>query len=752
MTLAGNRCCVKRTCPDFPVMNPCFFYARDIKSIYAQARYVMKDKIVGVVCLLFSVTCFAVTSPPSIIPLPEQMQVNGGVFTLCPTPPPSGVPAHVTTKILVDGASQATGQYLAALLLRSTGYQFQIATNAGVSAVKGAILLTTVNAKSLGAEGYELTVVPDSVVIRAPAQAGVFYGVQSLLQLLPPQIMSLRPVVGVNWTAPCVYIQDQPRFSWRGYMMDEARHFFGKQEVKKFLDAMALQKMNTFHWHLVDDEGWRIQILAYPLLTQTGAWRSGAGTAENNGIDFGQNPRASTATNSAGQYGGFYTQCDIREIVAYAQERHITIVPEIEMPSHSTAGLASYPQFGCGNSGSSYIMDQDYTGQVINYNIDLYSLGTNTTSTNSGVPFLQEVLTEVMGLFPGQYIHCGGDEVVSISGSTTNVYDTQWTTYATDNNQMTALGITGSTDAKVIAYQHWFSTNMANFLHANGRTMIGWTEIEYGGTVPNAAVMDWQTGANSKAVAAAEAGQNVVMSPNVDCYINYYMSTNNNVGEYPEGEPYFNSLSYNPLSQVYGFEPIPASLPAQYDSYILGAECAEWAEYIPSALNEEFKAFPRLCAMAEVTWTQASLKNYTNFTQRLVTHEQRLAAMGINYDQTNAVAIGTWGPTVSSTSQTVVSYNITPYVTGAGEIDLDFHYTGGGKAINVYSAALLVNGVQVDIDNTYIGYAGLSPDNLPYFILHLKSFQPGATYTIQASIEGYGGTTSSGTVFLTNWN
>lgn len=680
------------------------------------------------------------------------MQIRPGTFTLCPTPPAPGVPAHVTTQILVDGASQATGQYLAALLLRSTGYQFQVATNSGVSAVKGAILLTTVNAMSLGAEGYELTVAPDSVVIRAPAQAGVFYGVQSLIQLLPPQVMSLRPVAGVSWTAPCVYIQDQPRFSWRGFMMDESRHFFGKQEVKKFLDAMALQKMNTFHWHLVDDEGWRIQILAYPLLTQTGAWRSGAGTAQDNGIDFGQNPRVSSATNSAGQYGGFYTQNDIREIVAYAQERHITIVPEIEMPSHSTAGLAAYPQFGCGNSGSSYNMDQNSSGLNINYNIDDFSLGTNSASTNSGVPFLQQVLTEVMGLFPSQYIHCGGDEAVVISGGTTNIYDQQWTTFSTDANQMAALGITGTVAAKTIAYQHWFSTNMANFLHANGRTMIGWTEIEYGGTVTNAAVMDWQTGATSKAVATAEAGQKVVMAPNTNCYLNYYMSTNNNIGENPEAEPYLNSLSYNPLSRVYGFEPIPAGLPAQYNTNILGAECAEWAEYIPSSLNEEFKAFPRLCALAEVTWTPANLKNYANFTQRLVTHEQRLAAMGMNYDQTNAVTIGTWGPNVS-TNQTTVTYDLTPYVTNAGQINLDFHYTTGADAINIYSVTLLVNGVQVDTDNTgYIGFAGLSAANLPYFVLRLQSFQPGATYTLKASISGHGGTVSSGTIFLTNWN
>lgn len=668
------------------------------------------------------------------------MQVRPGAFTLCAPAPAPGVAAHATTRILVDSNSAPTAQYLGALLFRSTGYQFPIDTNSGVSAVKGAILLTTVNAMtSLGAEGYELTVAPDSIVIRAPNEAGVFYGVQSLLQLLPPQILSLTPASGVAWTAPCVYIQDQPRFPWRGYMMDESRHFFGKQEVKKFMDAMALQKMNIFHWHLVDDEGWRIQILAYPQLTQIGAWRKGLSTAQNNGIDFGQNPRVSNATNSSGQYGGFYTQGDIREIVAYGQERHITIVPEIEMPCHSTAALASYPQFGCGNPARDYIVDVG-NGLNINYQFDLFSLNTNTT-----IPFLQEVLTEVMGLFPGPYIHCGGDEVIS-SG------DQQWTTYSVDAGQIASLGITGSANQEIVAYQNWFSTNMANFLQTNDRTMIGWTEIEAAGPITNAILMDWENGTSGAAVPTAMAGGKVVMSPDAYCYLNYYMSTNNDIGEYPEQQPYFSLNGYTSLSKLYSFEPVPSNLPSAYSGNIIGAECSEFAEDIPSTRNEEFKAFPRLCAMAELTWTAAAQKNFTNFTTRLVTHEERLTAMGMNYDNTNAIPIGTWGPTVPATP-TNITYNITSYVTNSGDINLDFHYTGGADALNINSVTLFANGVQVDADNTgYVGYAGLSAANLPYFVLHLKNYQPGATYTIQANIYGYNGTSTSGTVFIVNWN
>ena len=711
----------------------------------------MKSRIVVVVCWLLATTGFAAS--PSIIPLPKLMTNLPGTFTLCPTQPNPPVPGHAVTKILVDGSSLSTGQYLAMMLGRSTGYQFPIVTVTNTAAVRNAILITASNAiASLGSEGYELTVAPDSVVIRAPASAGSFYGVQSLLQLLPPQALSLHPVSGVAWTAPCVYIQDQPRFSWRGYMMDESRHFFGKAEVKKFMDAMALQKMNTFHWHLVDDTGWRIQITnpACANLTTASAFRPGWQSAQNNGIDFGQNPRvASDKTNSAGYYGGFYTQNDIREIVAYAAQRHINIVPEIEMPAHDTSILHAYPQYGCGNSSNSYVIDIN-SQQNIDYPISLLSLGTNSGQT---VPFLQTILTEVMNLFPGQYIHLGGDEVSATD-------DHQWTTYSVDANQMAALGITGTTAQKIIAYQTWFSTLMSGFLQAHGRTMVGWTEFEAGGTVPNAVCMDWNSGGTTAGITASN-GQKVVMALNTPTYINYYMyGTIPSGQEYPPGEPYIGS-GVNSVSAVYNFEPIPSGLSAQYQSNILGAECPEWAEYIPSTINEEFKAFPRLCALAEVTWTPAASKNLTSFTNRLAIHEQRLAAMGMNYDRANAnanantTAIGTWGPTVSTQAPTTtnVSYDITSNVTGAGDINLDFHYTSGAYAINIYSVSLLVNGVPVDSDNTgYVGYAGASASNLSYFVLHLNSFVPGATYTVQATIAGYQGTTSSGTVYLVNWN
>ena len=704
-------------------------------SLRQPNTFVLHSKLLGIVGLAFALLAVpGFASPPAIIPLPKTMTNYPGIFTLCPSQPIPGAPARATQKILVDSASLQTGQYLATILFKSTGFQFVVATNGSAGPVRQAILLTTVNAlPGLGAEGYELTVAPDSVVIRAPAQAGLFYGVQSLLQLLPPQIMSQRSFSGVGWTAPCVYIQDQPRFPWRGVMRDVSRHFVDKQEVERILDGLALHKINTFHWHLTDDHGWRLQINSYPSLTltattNTGAWRTG--------IDYNLNPAASTAYNSLGKYGGYYTQDDIREVVAYAQQRHITIVPEIELPAHCSAALVSYPSLGCGNAGSVYNMDN------INYSYTLFSLAGPGCWT-----FFTNVLTEVMNLFPSQYIHCGGDEVIATG-------DTQWTTYSYDANQMTALGIStsgGQTSRQ--QYQRWFSTNICNFLKTNGRTMVGWSEFEAAGTITNAVLMEWETLAANQ---TASNGQGVVMAPNG---INYYEINSANTTLY---EPFFevgSAPSYKTVSDVYNYEPISSSLNAPWTTNILGAQCNLWAEFVPSSLNVEYKIFPRICAEAEMTWTPKAQKNYSDFTTRLVTDEQRLAQMGINYNHEVLTQIGSWGPSVP-TSATSVSYDITSNVTNGGEINVSFAWTTGSDGINVYWVKLLENGTQVDM-NTFTSFAGAAnyvqtPNSLggiACYIVHLPVFHPGSTYTIQASIAEHGSSASSnGKVYLPNWN
>ena len=678
----------------------------------------MKFRIVGL--LLPWLTLTAVAGTPALIPLPQQMQVRPGIFTLCLAQPVPGVPGHATTKILVDDASLQTGQYLTALLFKSTGYEFQVGANGGASAVKGAILLTTVNANtSLGAEGYELTVAPDSVVIRAPAPAGVFYGVQSLLQLLPPEALALRPARNVQWTLPCVYIQDQPRFPWRGWMLDSVRHFFNKDEVKQMLDAMAINKLNMFHWHLDDDAGWRVEIQKWPLLTQVGAWRTN--------ILFGLNPRASTAwrtDGTNGNYGGYYTQAEVREIVAYAAQRHITIVPEIEMPGHSTAAIKAYPQFACGcptcaNSTPSI--------DITNSNAS----GVFCAARPETMSFLQDVLTEVMGLFPGPYIHIGGDEV--------NFGN--WQKHSLDQALVNTLGL-----SSMQQYQGYFTQQIANWIKSRGRTMIGWSEILNGGLVTNAMLMDWITGTGSRALQAATNQEFVVMTPSTICYLNKYENSNVIWSNEPPG-----AAGSVPLTSVYSFEPVPAGLPAAYTNYILGPQGNLWAEYIPSLLNMEFKAYPRLCALAEVGWTSAALKNYTDFTNRLVVHKQRLTQLGVNYNRSaEPPQLGAWAPAQTPATYATRTWNITASVTAPGEIDVSFCWKTNANGLDIAWAAVLENGVEIDRD-THAGFTGVTPTR-PAYVLRLPTWRAGAKYTLAASVQGRGGTNSTGVVYRPNWD
>ncbi len=676
------------------------------------------------IALLFS--AMAVLATPALVPLPQQMQLQTGTFTLCPEQVIPGAPAPATMKILVDDVSRETGEYLALQLFKSTGYRFQIATDPGITPVAQTILLTTNSAlASLGAEGYELTVTTNSVVIRAPASAGIFYGAQSLLQLLPPEILSPRPVSGVPWTIPCVYIQDAPRFPWRGWMLDSVRHFFNKDEVKQLLDTMALNKLNMFHWHLDDDSGWRIEILKWPLLTQVGAWRTN--------ILFGLNPRSTTAFDDMGRYGGFYTQAEIREIVAYAAQRHITIVPEIEMPGHSTAALAAYPQFSCngGRGDCPTCLNGPYS-----LNVTSYSGGVFCAARPETREFLHDILTEVMGLFRGPYIHIGGDEV--------NFGN--WQKHSLDQQLTNSLGITS-----MQKYQSYFTQQIADWIKSQGRTMIGWSEIMNGGLVTNAALMDWKVGTSARATFTATNQQFVVMTPTTYCYINEWETGGaTGSGVIWSNEPPGQS-GFVPLSTTYSLEPVPANLPAAFTNYILGAQGNSWSEYIPSLLNMEFKMFPRLCALAEVGWTAAALKNYTDFTNRLVVHKQRLTQLGVNYNRSAVPPqIGSWTSAQISPSYSTLAWDITSSVTNAGEIDVSFCWKTGTNGLDIAWAALLENGVEIDRD-THAGFTFTTPIK-PAYVLRLPARRRGATYTLQASVAGRGGTNSNGIVYRPNWD
>jgi hexosaminidase len=454
--------------------------------------------------------------------------------------------------------------------------------------IKNAILFSTENANTNpGTEGYSLSVTRNGVVIRASTQAGLFYGAQTLLQLLPPEIFSTNAVKHVKWQVPCAQIEDWPRFKWRGLMLDVARHFFNKSEVETILDAMALHKLNTFHWHLTDDQGWRIQIKKYPKLTEIGAWRSGVG--------FGLDPKSTTAYGPDGRYGGFYTQDDIREIVAYAAARHITIVPEIEMPGHSTAALAAYPEFSC--TGGPFT--NATVGGVFN---GIYNPANEKTFT-----FLENILSEVFQLLPGKYIHIGGDEVPKAT----------WKNSAECQALMKREGLK---DEKEL--QSWFTRRIEKFVSANGRSMIGWSEILEGGLPQNAAVMDWIGGAKE----AASAGHNVVMSPVRFCYLDFYQSTN--YAAEPRAASWGSALT---LEKVYSFNPMPTNFPSQLQPFILGAQGNLWTEEIPNIKHAEYMIFPRESALAEIGWSSETSRDLDDFLRRVKVNEKRLKELGINF-------------------------------------------------------------------------------------------------------------------------
>ncbi len=335
----------------------------------------MKTKIATTCLLLLAAAVFAGSlNVPAIIPLPQKMELRDGTFQLT-----------AATRVFADSASRATAKFLTAGLRPSTGYPLKVSTkHFDSAAIPGGILLTTKNANTnLGPEGYELIVATNSVVIRAPTQAGLFYGVQTLFQLLPPQIYSSNLVQDVTWQIPCVQIEDWPRFKWRGFMLDVSRHFFNKAEVETFLDAMAMHKMNVFHWHLTDDQGWRIEIKKYPKLTAHRRVASGRRV-------WIPDPNSTTAYGPDGRYGGFYTQDDIREVVKYAAARHITIVPEIEMPGHATAALAAYPQYSCTGGPFTPLM----TAGIFN--------GIYDPAKEETFKFLSNVLAEVFAIVSRQ--------------------------------------------------------------------------------------------------------------------------------------------------------------------------------------------------------------------------------------------------------------------------------------------------------------------------------------------------------------
>lgn len=473
---------------------------------------------------------------------------------------------------------QRNAEFLASYVKAQTGIELQVQAGEGG---KGGIVLQLGLAND-NPEAYQLKVDASQVVISSPSEAGVFYGIQTLRK-------AVDVAEGSNVELPAVEIKDQPRFGYRGMMLDVGRHFFSMNEIKTYIDMMALHNINRFHWHLSEDQGWRIEIKKYPKLTEIGSMRKETVIGHNSGKYDGK------------PYGGFYTQEQAKEIVAYAAERYITVIPEIDLPGHMQAALAAYPELGC--TGGPY---EVWTQWGVSDNV--LCAGNDQT-----IQFIKDVLAEIVEIFPSEYIHVGGDECPKV----------KWSTCPKCQARIKALGLkSDNKHTKEERLQSYVIHEAEEFLNSKGRKMIGWDETLEGGLAPNATVMSWRGEAGG--IEAAKQHHDVVMTPNTYLYFDYYQSKDT------ETEPMAIG-GYLPIERVYSYEPMPKSLSPEEQKYIVGVQANLWTEYIPDFKQVQYMVLPRMAALSESQWCAPEKKNYEAFLQRVSRLVNIYAKNGWNY-------------------------------------------------------------------------------------------------------------------------
>ncbi|NJM26941.1 MAG: beta-N-acetylhexosaminidase [Bacteroidia bacterium] len=501
--------------------------------------------------------------PVAVIPQPMQLASTAGVMRW---------EDHVHVLARSQEEMDAAGLLAEFLSLRNIETEH-------VEDARGDVVRFTLSENtSLPDEGYKLTVNEKGANIEATTSAGLFYGAQTFIQLISENGTSV----------PYVRILDQPRFQYRGMHLDVGRNMFPPAFIKKYIALMAHYKFNTFHWHLTEDQGWRIEIKKYPELTAKGAFR------KETAVGFASTRTRSTVKYDGKPYGGFYTQDEVKDIVAFAARHHVTIIPEIEMPGHAQAALASYPYLGC--TGGPY--EVATTWGVFD---DVYCAGRETT-----FEFLQDVLDEVIELFPGNYIHIGGDECPK----------TKWKTCAACQQRIKQEKLKDEHEL-----QSYFIRRIESYLNDKGRSMIGWDEILEGGLSPNATVMSWR--GEEGGIAAAKQRHQVIMTPVEYCYFDYYQAN-------PDGEPLAGG-GFLPIDTVYAYDPLPQALTPDERAYILGVQGNVWSEYLTTPEHAEYMIFPRALAMSEVAWSQPARKDRLDFLNRLQHHKPLLDMWNVHY-------------------------------------------------------------------------------------------------------------------------
>ncbi|MBD0835248.1 beta-N-acetylhexosaminidase [Aestuariibaculum suncheonense] len=512
-----------------------------------------------------------------IIPKPNHTQINEGVFVF-----------NENTQFVISSSSQEEiATLLTSQFKHAAGWDLNVSDKS-----HGKNVVELLIDESIEKEGYQLKIDSNHIEIFASSNAGFLYGIETLRQLLPESIESDNLKPDIDWIVPCLTIEDKPRFQYRGLMLDVSRHFFEIDYLKKTIDRLAMLKMNVLHLHLVDDQGWRIEIKKYPELTNVGAWRVDQEDKHWDG-------RRATLHGEKGTYGGYYTQEQLQGLVAYAETKNVEIIPEIEMPAHVSSAIASYPELACFNqkigvpSGGVWPIT------------DIYCAGKDDTFT-----FLENVLTEVMAIFPSKYIHVGGDEATK----------TNWAKCSHCKERMNAEGL-----KSVEELQSYFIKRMERFINANGKRLIGWDEILEGGIAPEATVMSWR--GVKGGVEAAEQGHDVIMTPGTHCYFDHYQG--------PQNEEPLAWGGYTPVSKVYTFDPVVETMTEDEAKHVLGGQANLWSEQIKTESHSEYMIFPRLLALSETLWSPKSTRNWEDFSSRMETMFTRLDYLGINYSKSS---------------------------------------------------------------------------------------------------------------------
>lgn len=522
---------------------------------------------------------------PDIIPQPVNLQLKQGKFTL-----------NKNTVITVpDEGDQKAARFLNEYLQEVYGFKLDIDRQEGKNYIR---LNTRKFVKAPDKDAYTLTVSADGVTIEGDTYAGTFYGLQSLIQLLPVS-GNKQPITNPQFPIPFVSIQDHPRFQYRGMHLDVGRHFFPVSFIKRYIDYIALHKMNYFHWHLTEDQGWRIEIKKYPELMNTAAWR--------NGTIIGRYPGTG---NDNQRYGGHYSQDEIKEVVQYASDRYITVIPEIELPGHSSAAIAAYPWLSCFPEKETTIpthpseTSKKSNGKKVQETWgvfeDIYCAGKDSTFI-----FLQDIMDEVLALFPSQYIHVGGDEAPK----------NHWKKCPYCQKRIKEEGLKDEHEL-----QSYFIQRMEKYINSKGRTIIGWDEILEGGLAPNAIVMSWR--GEKGGIEAAKQNHQVIMTPSTHVYFDHTQTRNEDsvvIG------------GYSSLEKVYSYEPIPKELTAEQGKYVLGAQANVWTEYMKYPSKVEYMIFPRMSALSEVLWSPKEKRSWRDFEKRLKTQFNRYNLWGANY-------------------------------------------------------------------------------------------------------------------------